>query len=152
MQHSAYREWSLIEPVIEQMGYELVGTERIRNGKHLILRIYIDKPEGITVDDCAAVSHQVSGVLDVEDPIEAAYDLEVSSPGLDRPIFRAEDFARFAGERAKIKLSVPLARRRNFTGTLLGMQDGKVSVQVDQEVFELEYQHIEKAKLAPQFD
>lgn len=151
MEQSNSKEWKIVEPVVESMGYELVGVELMRHGRDCTLRVYIDKPAGVTLDDCAAVSHQLSGVMDVEDPIQLPYRLEISSPGLDRPLFRAADFERFAGSTAKIKLAVPLAGRRNFTGVLSGMHDGRVRVEVDGELFELDFDHIERARLVPQF-
>lgn len=151
MEQSNSKEWKIVEPVVESMGYELVGVELMRHGRDCTLRVYIDKPAGITLDDCAAVSHQLSGVMDVEDPIQLPYRLEISSPGLDRPLFKAADFERFAGATAKIKLAVPLTGRRNFTGVLSGVQDGRVRVEVDGEIFELDFDHIERARLVPQF-
>lgn len=141
----------LIEPVIEQMGYELLGIERVQNGRHVILRVYIDKPEGINLDDCAKVSHQVSGVLDVEEPISGAYDLEVSSPGMDRPLFRLKDFVKFTGHRASVKLSVPLNGRRNFKGLIKGIEGSMVLIHVDDVEHKLLFDHIEKARLVPEF-
>lgn len=137
----------LFQPVVSSMGYELVGVEFNSSGKHGTLRVYIDQPDGITVDDCAAVSHQISGLLDVEDPIDMAYDLEVSSPGLDRPLFKEEDFQRFSGNRAKIKLAVPLQGRKNFTGVLKGAEQGKVLIEVDNELFQLDWSDIARANI-----
>lgn len=151
MEQSKSKEWKIVEPVVESMGYELVGVELMRHGRDCTLRVYIDKPAGVTLDDCAAVSHQLSGVMDVEDPIQLPYRLEISSPGLDRPLFKVSDFERFAGSTAKIKLAVPLAGRRNFTGVLSGMRDSRVRVEVDGELFELDFDHIERARLVPQF-
>lgn len=145
------KAWQVVEPVVEAMGYEFVGAEYVQQDRRNTLRIFIDRPEGITLDDCSAVSHQLSGVLDVENPIEGTYDLEVSSPGLDRPLFKAEDFGRFAGQTVKIRLTVPQAGRRNFTGILLGLEDDKVRVEVDKQVFELPFGHIERAKVIPLF-
>ncbi|HEY3487500.1 MAG TPA: ribosome maturation factor RimP [Gammaproteobacteria bacterium] len=145
------KEWKIVEPIVERMGYELVGVELMRHGRDCTLRVYIDKPQGVTLDDCAAVSHQLSGVMDVEDPIQLPYRLEISSPGLDRPLFKASDFERFAGSIAKIKLAVPLEGRRNFTGVLSGVKDGRIRLEVDAEIFELNYEHIERARLVPQF-
>jgi ribosome maturation factor RimP len=150
VEQSGSKEWKIVEPVVESMGYELVGVELMRHGRECTLRVYIDKPAGITLDDCAAVSHQLSGVMDVEDPIQSAYRLEISSPGLDRPLFKVGDFERFAGATARIKLAVPLEGRRNFTGILSGVQDGRVKVQVDEQMFELNFEHIERARLVPQ--
>ena len=104
------------------------------------------------MDDCGEVSQQLSAALDVQDPIREAYDLEVSSPGMDRPLFKEQDYQRFVGQRVKIKLAVPdHNRRRNFAGTLLGIEQGRVRVKVDNEEVELVYQQIERARLVPQF-
>ena len=141
----------LFEPVVESMGYELVGVEFHGSEHHGVLRLFIDKEDGITVDDCAAVSRQVSAVLDVEDPIKQAYDLEVSSPGLNRPLFKGSDFQRFAGRKAKIKLAVALNGRKNFSGVLKGIDDNEqVLIDVDNETFELPLHDIAKANLQSQ--
>lgn len=140
----------MFRPVVESMGYELVGVEFSGGEHHGVLRVYIDRAEGITVDDCAAVSHQLSAQLDVEDPIEQAYDLEVSSPGIDRPLFEADDYTRFAGHKAKIRLAVPLNGRKNFKGMLQGMQDDSVLIDVDSEIFALPIHDIAKANLVGQ--
>ena len=94
----------LFEPVIESMGYELVGVEYQLNGSYGTLRVYIDREQGVSLDDCAEISRQVSAILDVEDPIQQAYDLEISSPGLDRPLFKLADYERFSGQTVKVKL------------------------------------------------
>ena len=138
----------LFEPVIESMGYELVGVEFNAAGNHGTLRVYIDREEGVNIDDCAAISHQVSGILDVEEPIQQAYDLEISSPGIDRPLFKLVDFERFAGKTAKIKLAVGLEGRRNFKGRLQGVVDSKmITIEVDGERFDLPYADIARANL-----
>jgi ribosome maturation factor RimP len=134
------------------MGYELVGVEYFSRGKAgRLLRVYIDRQEGITVDDCAAVSRQLSAMLDVEDPIAENYELEVSSPGLDRPLIRPEDFVRFAGERVRVRLSRPLEGRRNFEGTLIGLAEGRVELAVDEKAFHLVLDDIDSARLVPKF-
>ena len=122
-----------------------------RTGRTALLRIYIDHENGINLDDCQTVSHQLSGVLDVEDPIQGNYTLEISSPGLDRPIFKASDFARFAGSNVKIKLSVPSSGRRNFTGVLQGMKGEDVVLLVGDDEICLPYVNIEQARLVPEF-
>src|SRR5579872_6702263 len=137
----------LLEPAIEALGYELVELEF---PPHL-LRIYIDREGGVTVDDCEVVSRQVSAVLDVEDPIPGAYTLEVSSPGLDRPLRKEADFARFAGERAKVELALPKDGRRRFTGTLKGCEAGEVLIEVDGVDHRLPLADIDKARLVPEF-
>ena len=142
----------IVQQVVEPMGYELVGTELVSRAKAgMMLRIYIDQEQGITLDDCAAVSHQVSGVLDVEDPIAENYDLEVSSPGLDRPLFTREHFDRFSGSKVKIRLRMKQAGRRKFEGILKGTQDDDVILVVDGEQIGLPLDQIEKARLVPEF-
>ena len=137
----------MFEPVIEAMGYELVGVEYQRGGGHGTLRVYIDRESGVTLDDCAAISHQISGILDVEEPIQQAYDLEISSPGIDRPLFKLADFERFAGRNARIRLAVARQGRKNFKGELQGVADRLVSIKVDGEIFDLPYADIAKANL-----
>lgn len=123
---------ALLEPVVTALGYELVGIEQVTGGRRGLVRLYIDQPAGVTVDDCERVSRQVSAVLDVEDPIAGGYVLEVSSPGLDRPLYTPAHFARFAGRRARLKLRSPLAGdQRNVTCTLLGADDDNVRVEVE---------------------
>ena len=139
----------LLEPVISLMGYELVGIEYLGQGRNGVLRVYIDKTDGVTLDDCEKVSRQVSGLLDVEDPIRERYTLEVSSPGLDRPLFTREHFARHTGEWVQVRLDKPLDGRRNFKGIIQGMQDEEVLLEVDGTQFVLPLKTIEKARLVP---
>ena len=151
MRKASEKLYELITPVVEALGYELVGIEYVAQGRHSVLRVYIDSEEGIAVEDCADVSHQVSGVLDVEDPIKGAYHLEVSSPGLDRPLFEESHYARFAGHLAKLQLTAPIDGRKKFQGTLLGLKEGKVAIQVDGEERLLPFASIDKANLIPEF-
>lgn len=139
---------TLLEPVVVDMGYELVGIEYHPASGQALLRVYIDKPEGIDVDDCARVSHQVSGVLDVEEPISGEYMLEVSSPGLDRPLFKPNDYSRFAGERIRLRLRGMVNGRRKHHGTLLGLEDGEVLIEEEGEqvrvpLLEVDRAHVE---------
>ena len=139
---------AMFEPVVESMGYELVGVEFQRNGAHGTLRVYIDHEHGVNLDDCAAISHQISGILDVEEPIGQAYDLEISSPGIDRPLFKRDDYERFNGQQAKIRLAVARDGRRNYRGRLRGLNDGgDVVIEVDGETFELPFADIARANL-----
>lgn len=138
---------ALIEPLLESMGYELVGIEYRPNPKNTLLRIYIDSPSGVTVDDCGRVSHQVSGVLDVEDPIAGRYTLEVSSPGLDRPIYKSADYQRFAGERIKLRLQGALDGRRRISGILRGLRDDQVVVDENGIEITVPLSQIDKANL-----
>jgi ribosome maturation factor RimP len=143
---------ALLAPVVEGLGYQCWGIEFISQGKHSVLRIYIDKEGGILVDDCEAVSRQASAILDVEDPITSEYTLEVSSPGMDRPLFTLEQFASHAGEQVKIKLRSPFEGRRNFQGLLRGVEEQDVVVQVDDQEFLLPIDSIDKANIIPSFD
>lgn len=142
---------TLLEPAVEALGFELLGVEFVRAGKHSTLRVYIDHADGISVDDCADVSHQVSAVLDVEDPISTEYNLEVSSPGMDRPLFKARHYESALGEIVSIRLRIPQDNRRNFKGQVLKVDDGMLTVKVDNQEFELAIDNIEKANLVPQF-
>ena len=143
---------SLIGATVESMGFEFVGLEYGgQAGSGGLLRVYIDHADGIDVDDCADVSHQISGVLDVEDPIQGNYALEVSSPGLDRPLFSKRDFERFAGRRVSIKLRVKLQDRRRFEGLLQGMREGHVVLVEEGVEISLPLDQIEKARLVPEF-
>lgn len=141
----------LIEPAVTALGFDLVGVEFI-HGKSGLLRVYIDHEDGISVDDCKSVSYQVSGLLDVEDPIRGQYSLEVSSPGLDRPLFRARDFERFAGHEISLRLSVPVEGRRKFKGILLGMREGQVVLKMDDEELIVSLNEIDRARLVPDYD
>ena len=136
----------LLERTLTGMGYELVGVERPARGG--LLRIYIDKPGGISVDDCAAVSHQVSRMLTVEN---VRYDrLEVSSPGLDRLLKGERDFARFAGQKARVRMRVPVDGQRNFTGVVREAAAGRLQLEVDGRVLSLEIGGVETARLVPE--
>ena len=138
----------LFQPVVETMGYELVGIEFADGSGHGTLRVYIDREAGVNLDDCAAISHQLSAILDVEEPIQQAYDLEISSPGINRPLFKLSDYERFSGRTAKVKLAEPLDGRKNFKGLLRQVaEDRKVCIEVDGEVFELPYADIASANL-----
>jgi ribosome maturation factor RimP len=142
----------LLQPLVEDLGYEFVGLEHSSNPKNPALLIYIDKPGGIAVDDCERVSREVAALLDVEDPIPGHYNLEVSSPGLDRPLFTLEQFERFRGERVQLSLYAPLEGRRKFKGLILGADNGKVRLEQDGTEVELEMGNIAKARLVPDYD
>ncbi len=138
----------LFEPVIQSMGYELVGIEFQGSTQHGTLRVYVDHEKGIGVDDCVAISHQISAILDVEEPIHQAYDLEVSSPGINRPLFKAQDYEQYSGHSANIKMAVPLNGRRNFKGVLQGVIDSRsVQIMVDNEGYDLPISDIATANL-----
>ena len=137
---------------VEALGFEFVGIEFIRAGKYSTLRVYIDSANGITVDDCADVSHQVSAVLDVEDPISTNYNLEVSSPGMDRPLFKQAHYEAVVGQQVSVKLRIPQDGRRNFKGVLRACENNQITVEIDGQVFNLALNNIEKGNLVPNFD
>ena len=139
----------LIEPTIEQLGYELSDLELKLDGRDGIVRVFIDKPEGVDLSDCEIVSRQLSAILDVEDPLPGNYRLEVSSPGLDRTLTKPEHFQRFTGEAVRVKLRFPVAGRRNFRGTLRSADDEQIEVEVDGESHSLQIATIESARLIP---
>jgi ribosome maturation factor RimP len=141
----------LIEPAVEAVGFEFVGLEYIAQGRNSVLRIFIDSEAGITVDDCATVSRQVSGVLDVEDPISGHYNLEVSSPGLDRPLFKLAHFERFVGQEIKLRAHTPVNGRRNFRGLLKEVVGDAVVMLVDGQEYSIAHSNVEKANLVPDF-
>ena len=138
----------LLEQAVSQIGYEMVDLEISGRGK--LLRLFIDKPGGITIDDCAIVSEHVSHFLAVEHDID--YDrLEVSSPGLDRVLKKVSDFERFAGNRVQVKLRVPVEGRKNYVGILRGIEQGAVRLESESGELELALENIDKARLSPEF-
>jgi ribosome maturation factor RimP len=141
----------MLRPAVEETGKELLGIEFVSAGKHSVLRLYIEHPNGIDVDDCAEVSRQVSAILDVEDPISTEYSLEVSSPGLDRPLFDKSHYQAVVGEIVNVKLSIPLNGRRKFKGKLAAIENNNLIVIVDGEDYELEINNVEKGNIVPQF-
>ncbi len=139
-------------PVVEGLSYELVDLEWKHEGGGWILRLFVDGPGGISHEDCARVSRAVSAELDVADPIHVPYNLEVSSPGLNRPLRGERDFARFAGKEARIRTRHPVGEnRRNFRGRLVGASEGKVQIEVDGQRFDIPVDDVEKANLEPEF-
>ncbi|HUK65707.1 MAG TPA: ribosome maturation factor RimP [Anaeromyxobacteraceae bacterium] len=152
----AERARSLLQPIVEREGFELVEVEWGREGPSYVLRIYLDRPGGVTLDHCQEISRIIEPLLDVEDFIEPAYSLEVSSPGLDRPLRSPRDFERFAGQRVHLKtygpLSTPSGPRKNWTGTLKGYRDGQVEVEVDGTVQRVPHDQIAKAHLEYDFE
>jgi ribosome maturation factor RimP len=142
----------LLEPLVADLGYELVQLEMQPQGRGSLIRLYIDKPDGVDLGDCERVSREVSAALDVADPIASSYRLEVSSPGLDRPLAKPEHYRRFAGSRAKVQLIAPVDGRRRFAGLLKGLDGEDVLLEVDGELFRLPLGQVERAKLVPDFD
>ena len=151
MREREMRLYELIEPTVTSLGFELVGVLWRDGRSRSLIRIYVDHGEGVTVDDCARVSHRVNGLLDVADPIPGEYDLEVSSPGVDRPLFVERDFTRFAGADLKLMLRSPCAGRRRFTGTLGGYRDGVVLVDEHGTEHRFAISEIESARLVEQW-
>jgi len=148
--------WELFEPVVNGMGFDLIEIEHFPNPKHGVLRLFIDKPmdsesEGVVIEDCSAVSRQISALIDVEDPIRGQFNLEVSSPGLDRPLRRLQDFQRFTGSLVKLKTVMPLEGQRNFTGRLLEANEDAVVIETDEEEISLPMNAIEKARIVPEY-
>ncbi len=142
----------MLRPAVEAVGKELLGVEFVSAGKHSVLRVFIDHENGINVDDCAEVSHSVGAILDVEDPISTEYSLEVSSPGLDRPLFSLAHYQEIIGETINIKLSMPLNGRRKFKGVLETIENDTLVVVVDGESYEIIFSNIDKGNLVPKFD
>ncbi len=139
----------LLEPAVERLGYELSDVEVKLGGRDGIVRLFIDKADGVGLEDCEEVSRQVSALLDVEDPLPGHYVLEVSSPGLDRRLTKVEHFQRFIGEDIRVKLRFPIEGRRNFRGALRGVDEENIEVEVDGESHQLPMATIQSARLIP---
>lgn len=157
MRHDPFGLRKMLAPVAEDLGFELIGVE-YQPGARARLRLFIDKPFGVNVEDCATMSQAVSALLDVEDPIPGKYTLEVSSPGIDRPLFRLDDFNRFLGERARIRMLralpslVPGGKpQRNFQGLLKGVEGDDVLLETEAGIVRLPYADIDRAHLDPEF-
>ena len=142
----------LLQPTVEAMGYVLWGLELISPGKRSTLRLYIESDAGISAEDCAAVSHQLSGVLDVEDPISNEYTLEVSSPGVDRLLFSPEHYSPYLGEIVDVRLRLPVEGRRRYKGTLRAINSETVYVMVDDQEFELPLRSVDRARVFPRLE
>ena len=142
----------LLQPLVEDLGYEFVGLEYNSNPKHSVLRIYIDHENGIGIEDCETVSRETAALLDVKDPIRSQYNLEVSSPGLDRPLFTPAHYGQFAGQAAQVNLYAPQDGRRKFSGPILGADDTTVRIEQDGSEVALDFGNIAKAKLIPDYE
>ncbi|MBL4659524.1 MAG: ribosome maturation factor RimP [Alcanivoracaceae bacterium] len=147
---------ALLAPVVEDLGYRFWGLEYQVRKVDALLRVYIDKGigdnTGISVDDCATVSHEVAGILDVEEPISMAYILEVSSPGMDRILFSAQQFSEFSGEKVKIKLNQMVDGRRKIKGQILSVDGEKISIRTDEDQITIQFDKIMRARINPGFD
>jgi ribosome maturation factor RimP len=143
--------WELFEPVVKGMGFDLIEIEHFPNPKHGVLRLYIDKEGGVNVDDCSTVSRQISALIDVEDPVSGQFNLEISSPGVDRPLRRLVDFQRFTGSLVKLKTVMPLEGQRNFKGRLLEASEETLVIETDDEEISLPMSTIDKARIVPEY-
>lgn len=141
----------LVQGSVEDLGCELWGIECQRVGRYLTVRLFIDKEGGVTVEDCADVSRQVSAVLDVEDPIADKYNLEVSSPGLDRPLFTLNQFERYLGQEILLHLRIPVVDRRKWQGQLAKIENDMITLIVDGKEQVLAFGNIQKANVVPKF-
>ncbi len=141
----------LIEPVVAALGCELWGIEHTRRGHRSLLRLYIDSSRGVTLTDCERVSREVTGVLDVEDPIRGPYDLEVSSPGVDRPLFTLIQLRRYIGIEVRLRLRVKIQGQRQILGVVEQVTDDAVVINMSGENIEVKWDMVEKARLVPQF-
>lgn len=138
---------AMLMPLVEDLGYEFWGCEYLSQGKHSLLRIYIDTEDGINVEDCERVSKQISAYLDVEDPIPGNYSLEISSPGIPRPLFYKEQYKRYLGQDVQIKLFKPVNGSRKLKGTILDVSEDVLILQMGEEKIEIPFSHIVKANL-----
>jgi ribosome maturation factor RimP len=139
----------LLEPTVERLGYELADLELRLAGRDSVIRVFIDKPEGVGLEDCEAVSRQVSALLDVEDPVPGHYVLEVSSPGLDRKLTKPAHYQRYVGDDIRVQLRFPIEGRRKFRGKLLSANEESIEIDVDGQSHELPLATIETARLVP---
>ena len=142
----------LLQPLVEDLGYEFIGLEYNPNPKHSLLRIYIDHENGVGIQDCETVSRETAALLDVKDPIKSHYNLEVSSPGLDRPLFTPAHFSEFIGSEVQINLFAPQDGRRKFSGPILSAGESSVNIEQDGSEVTLDYDNIAKAKLIPDYE
>ena len=141
----------LIEPILDEMGFELVDTEYLSEHGKWVLRIYVDRQGGVTLDDCVHVSREIGDLIDVKDIVPTQYVLEVSSPGLNRPLKKEKDFLKAIGKKVKVKMDHPVLDRRNFTGYLKAFQDGMLYVEISNKVVSLPLQNVKKANLVYEF-
>ena len=142
---------NLIEPIVEGLGYECVGVEFNSHPKHGFLRVYIDNEAGVVMDDCTKISHQLSAMLDVEDPIQGNYQLEVSSPGMDRLLFKIAHFERFSGHKVQISLFKTINGQRKITAMIQGVKGELILLENDEQTFEVPFSVMSKARLIPDF-
>jgi ribosome maturation factor RimP len=142
----------LLQPLVQDLGYEFVGLEYHNNPKHSVLRIYIDQENGVGIEDCERVSREVAALLDVKDPIRSQYNLEVSSPGLDRPLFTTAHYREFVGQLAQVNVFAPVDGRRKFSGPILSADEKSVTLSQDGTEVTLDIENVVKAKLIPDYE
>ncbi len=148
LQHGVVQDaWTIIEPELDELGFELVDVDYIQDGGTFTLRFYIDKEDGINVDHCAEASRMISAILEQNDFVGGKYMLEVSSPGIERPVRKIADFERFIGEVIKIKTVTPIEGRKRYKGTIIGIKDGLIEIDVDGTNYTIHIENIKKAKL-----
>lgn len=138
---------TLVKPIIEELGYQLWGCEYLAQGQHSLLRIYIDKEDGIGIEDCEVVSRSINGILDVEDPIQGHYSLEVSSPGLPRPLFYLWQYEQYVGQELTLSLARPLDGRRKYTGIIASISNNTILLKLNDDEIALDFSNIVKAYL-----
>ena len=142
----------LLQPLVEDLGYEFVGLEYNSNPKHSVLRVYIDHENGVGIEDCETVSRETAALLDVKDPIRSQYNLEVSSPGLDRPLFTASHYCQFEGRVAQVTLFAPQDGRRKFSGPILGADETGIRIEQDGSEVTFDLSNVVKARLVPDYE
>ena len=143
---------SLLAPTVAENGCQIWGVEWLSSGRHSKLCLYIDSEQGVSVDDCERISRQVGDVLDVEDVLQQRYTLEVSSPGMDRILFRPEQYAGSVGQRVDVRLNYPFEGRKRIVGVLAGVEDGQAVVRVDDDEYLLPLENVQRARIVPEFD
>ena len=143
---------ALLTPAVEALDCELWGVEYMSQGRHSKLRLYIERPDGVSIEDCERVSREASDLLDVEDLVSESYTLEVSSPGMDRILFKPAHFASSVGQQVDVRLHFPFEGRKRFVGLLAGFEDEEAVVRVEDEEYLLPIENILRARLVPQFD
>ncbi|KZN50637.1 ribosome maturation factor RimP [Pseudoalteromonas luteoviolacea] len=141
----------MLEPAVEACGFELLGLEFVQAGRHSTLRVYIEHENGINVDDCAEVSRQISAIMDVEDPITNEYNLEVSSPGVDRPLFKQAHYEDAQGEEVRLRTKLPQDGRRNFKGDLVAVKGDMITLTVDGHEHHIMLSNVERANIIAKF-
>jgi ribosome maturation factor RimP len=143
---------TLLTPTVAALGLRVWGVEYLGQGKHSMLRIYIDRDEGVTIDDCEAVSKQVSELLDVEEVLSSSYTLEVSSPGMDRVLFKPEQYAESIGETVDVRLNYPFEGRRRVIGALTGLENDEMVVRAEDSEYQIPLSNVQRARIVPRFE